>query len=863
MKIGIRSDKKNNNKNLFRFEEYKQLSKKPVDDLLLEFKTSLKGLPDEEREERIEIYGTNEPGKKIKRSLFVEFISKFTNPLVIVLLIIATVSIFLDNKLGAYLIYAMATISVALSFFQEHKAGVEAEKLSEMVSSTASVYSNGQIKEIKISEIVPGDVVYLSAGDMVPADLRILTCKDLFINQSSLTGESYPVEKFPLPDDFDNKNIAELKNIIFMGTSVLSGTALALVLKTGTETQFGEITQKLTKKSPETSFDKGIKKYTWLMIRLMLIMVILIFTINAIGKGNILEALLFSVAVAIGLTPEMLPMLVALNLSKGAMQMSKKRVIVKRLNSIQNFGAMNILCTDKTGTLTLDKIVLEKHCDVNGQEDEEVLEFTYINSFYQTGLRNILDRAILEHAELTDKMVNNYKKIDEIPFDFNRKVMSVIVEKNGKHILITKGRPDEIIKRCNKFELDGMVSEINDSLLPDLKNQVEKLNTDGFRTVAIGYKEITYSKDIYNKEDESELILKGYVAFLDPPKPGVKETLKKLESLNIELKILTGDNALVARNICDYVELKIKGVISGDIIENLNDIELQKIAEKNTIFTRLTPTQKERIIKVLQAKGNTVGYLGDGINDAPALKAADVGISVNNAVDIAKETADIILLEKDLTALEEGIIEGRRVFGNIIKYIRMGSSSNFGNMVSPTIASIFLPFLPMLPIQILLNNFLYDISQFAIPSDNVDTDYLKKPKPWNIKQIQRFMLIFGPISSIFDLITFTIGLLLRLPPAYFHTFWFLESLTTQTLVIFVIRTSKTPFFQSKPNKLLMFSSFGIVTLAYLITYTAIGKFFGFVRLPYYFIGMILLIVIIYLFSVELIKFLFNKKFSYN
>lgn len=867
MKIGTRGEIKKNLISITKFKEYEQFSRKSIDELFSELDTSFEGLSDDEREKRIELFGLNEPGKKVKRSLILEILLKFANPLVVALLVIATASIFLSNKIGAYLIYLIAVISVTLSFFQENKADKEAEKLSEMVSSTATVYYKSLHKEIKIKDIVPGDIVYLSAGDMVPADIRILNCKDLFINQSSLTGESYPIEKSHLADEINQKkeqiNISEIGNIIFMGSSVATGTATGIVLKTGKQTQFGEISQKLNQKRPETSFDKGIKKYTWLMIRLMIIMAVLIFTINAVFKKDIVEAVLFAVAIAVGLTPAMLPMLIALNLSKGATQMSRKKVIVKRLNSIQNFGAMNILCTDKTGTLTLDKITLERHCDLNDKKNEEVLELAYLNSFYQTGLKNILDRAVLEHEELTEKISGQYKKVDEIPFDFIRKVMSVIVTKDKKHLMIAKGRPDEILKKCIYFEIDSKIDSINSSFLSRFREQIEKLNNAGLRTIALAYKEISNPKEIYSKDDENDLILKGYIAFLDPPKPDVKDTVRKLESLNIELKILTGDNALVAKHTCEQVGLKIKGAISGEIIENLNDRDLQKIAENNTLFTRLTPLQKERIIRVLQAKGHTVGFLGDGINDAPALKQADVGISVNNATDIAKETADIILLEKDLIALEEGVVEGRRVFGNIIKYVRMGSSSNFGNMISPTIASIFLPFLPMLPIQILLNNFLYDISQIAIPADHVDEDYINRPKPWNIKMIQRFMLIFGPISSIFDLTTFLLGLLLKLPQPYFHTFWFLVSITTQTLVIFVIRTSKIPFLQSRPNKLLLFSSFGIVSLAYIIVYTAIGKFFGFTRLPYYLIGIIFIIVVVYLITVQFVKVLFNRKFSYN
>jgi Mg2+-importing ATPase len=846
-----------------KFMEYKNYSDTPIEKLFETFNTSANGLSQEEAEERLEIYGLNEPAKKKRRNIVVRFLFTFLNPLVIVLLIIATASIFLENKIGAYLIYLMAFISVTLTFTQEFKAEKESLKLIEMVSSTATVYRDNKLTEIKIKEIVPGDIIFLSAGDMIPADLRLISCKDLFINQASLTGESFPIEKYPNPDNNkDIKSIIELNNILFMGSSVVTGTALAIVIQTGTKTQFGELAQKIVKIRPETSFDKGLKKYTWLMIRLMSVLIVVIFVINALTKGKVLEALFFALAVAIGITPEMLPVMVAINLSKGAISMSRKKVIVKRINSIQNFGAMNILCTDKTGTLTIDKIVLERHCDIKGEEDDEVLKFTYINSYYQTGLKNLLDRAILEHAELEEEM-KNYKKIDEMPFDFVRKIMSVVVESNNERILITKGRPEEIFKRCKKYEYDGKVYEINEEIWPTLKTQVEKLNFEGFRTVAIAYKYVEDAKDVYSKEDEEGLVLKGYVAFLDPPKPGVRETLKLLNDLGIELKILTGDNALVTKKICDYVGINIKGSINGDNLNDLNDEQLKKVAIENTIFTRLTPIQKEKIIRALQSENNIVGFLGDGINDAPALKVADVGISVNNAVDIAKETADIILLEKSLSALEDGVIEGRRVFGNIIKYIKMGSSSNFGNMISPTIGSIFLKFLPMLPIQILLNNFLYDLSQISIPTDNIDPEYIKKPKPWDIQFIKKFMFIFGPISSVFDLITFGVLLLMKAPQDVFHTVWFLESLTTQTLVIHIIRTQKIPFLQSKPSNALLLTSLLIVGAGYSIVYSTIGKHMGFVKLPLYYIGIIALIVICYLFTVLFANILFSKRNSHN
>jgi len=854
--------KKSSQNQKARLLEYKDYSDAPIENLYERFNTSFKGLSQEEAEERLDIYGYNEPARKKKKNVILRFLFTFLNPLVIVLLIIATTSLFLDNKIGACLIYLMAFISVTLTFFQEFKADKESAKLIEMVSSTATVYRDNKLTEIKIKEIVPGDIIFLSAGDMIPADLRLITCKDLFINQASLTGESFPQEKYPVSDNKNLKSIIDLNNILFMGSSVLTGTALAIVIQTGTKTQFGELAQKIVKIRTETSFDKGLRKYTWLMIRLMSILVVVIFAINALTKNNILEALFFALAVAIGMTPEMLPLLVAINLSKGAISMSRKKVIVKRLNSIQNFGAMNILCTDKTGTLTIDKIVLERHCDIKGEEDEEVLKFTYINSYYQTGLKNLLDRAILEHEELEEEMLN-YKKIDEMPFDFSRKIMSVVVERDNKRLLITKGRPEEIFKRCTKYEYDGNIYNIDEQIWPVLKTQVEKLNFEGFRTVAIGYKDILTIKDVYSKEDEEGLILKGYIAFLDPPKPGVRETLKLLNELGIELKILTGDNALVTKNICDYVGIKFKGSVNGDNLNDLNDNEIKKVALENTIFTRLTPIQKEKIIKALQSENNIVGFLGDGINDAPALKVADVGISVNNAVDIAKETADIILLEKSLSALEDGVIEGRRVFGNIVKYIKMGSSSNFGNMISPTIASIFLKFLPMLPIQILLNNFLYDLSQISIPTDNIDPDYIKKPKPWDIQFIKRFMFIFGPISSVFDLITFGVLILMKAPEDVFHTVWFLESLTTQTLVIHIIRTQKIPFIQSKPSRPLLVTSLLIVGAGYAIVYSSVGKHMGFTGLPGYYIGIIAGIVICYLFTVQFAKKIFSIKYSYN
>ncbi|MCX6353575.1 MAG: magnesium-translocating P-type ATPase [Candidatus Aureabacteria bacterium] len=825
--------------------------------------TSEKGLSPEEALKRLREYGLNEPAKKKKRNIAIQILSKFANPLVIVLLIIAGFSLFFGEKISALLVILMAIMSVLLSFIQEYRAGKEAEKLSEMVRATATVYRGGSPLAIKIREIVPGDIVDLSAGDMIPGDLRIISCKDLFINQSSLTGESFPVEKIADPILVKDRSLSEMNNIAFMGSSVVSGTAIGVVIATGIATQFGEISRSLAAIRSETSFDTGVRRFTWLMIRAMLVMVVFIFAINALRRGSFVESLLFSLGVAVGLTPEMLPMIVAINLSKGAISMSRKQVIVKRLNSIQNFGAMNILCTDKTGTLTMDKIVLEKHCDVVREEDDDVLRYAYINSYYQTGLKNLLDRAILNHQEL---LIKEYRKVDEVPFDFFRKIMSVVVETDGKHRLIAKGAPEEIFKRCTKFELEGKLYILEEMILTDLTEEYDHLSSEGFRVLAIAYKDIDAKREAYSKNDENDLILKGYVAFLDPPKPSARRAIGVLRRLGVECKVLTGDNELVTKNICGTVGLDIKGFATGTQVEALDDAGLRELVKTTTVFARLSPSQKERVIRALHKNNNIVGYLGDGINDAPALKAADVSISVDNAVDIAKESADIILLKKSLMVLRDGVREGRKTFGNIVKYIKMGSSSNFGNMLSMTGASAILPFLPMLPIQILLLNFLYDASQVAIPTDAVDREYLWKPKPWNIDYIKKFMFLIGPASSIFDFLTYWVMLNLFHcwnNPRLFHTGWFIESLCTQTLVIYIIRTGKIPFLQSMPSRFLMATSIAIVTIGVLIPLSPLAGPFGFVTPPHAYFPVLIAITLAYLFLVQIVKVWFIKRFGYE
>ncbi|MBI3616390.1 MAG: magnesium-translocating P-type ATPase [Candidatus Omnitrophica bacterium] len=828
--------------------------------LLKQFNTSERGLTSSEAQERLAAYGYNEPAKKKKRTILRQILSKFINPLVIVLVIVGTFSYLFGEKISAFLVLLMILISVFLSFIQEYRSGKEAEKLSEMVRTTATVLRNGKRKEINIREIVPGDIVDLYAGDIIPADLRIISCKDLFLNQASLTGESFPVEKFSAPLRTHPSSLSDLSNIAFMGSSVVSGTALGLVVKTGISTQFGELSKRMASISTQTSFEKGIHQFVLLMIAVMLILIGLIFAINAVLKGNLLEAFMFSLAVAVGLTPEMLPMIVAVNLSKGAIAMSKKKVIVKRLNSIQNLGAMDVICTDKTGTLTLDRVVLEKHCDVVRNENEDVLRFAYINSFYQTGLKNLLDKTILKSHKL---VVKEFKKVDEVPFDFSRRIMSVVVEQEGRHRLISKGAPEEIFKRCATYELDGEIYEMERLILLDLKEEFDKLNADGFRVLAVSYRDIPEKKASYSKEDETGMTLKGYLAFLDPPKPTVKKTIQRLRKLGIRFIVLTGDNELVTKKICGDVGLDVEGLMLGDQIEKLSQGELQQIVKTTTVFARLSPLQKEEIIRALRRNNHVVGYLGDGINDAPSLKASDVGISVSNAVDIAKESADIILLEKSLLVLEDGVLEGRKTFGNTIKYIKMGASSNFGNMISMTGASLFLPFLPMTPIQILLNNFLYDASQVAIPTDEVDNDYLEKPKPWDIRAIRKFMLVFGPISSVFDFMTF--GLLLvafRASQVMFHTFWFLESICTQTLVIHVIRTARIPFLESKPSRFLVLASLLIISISIAIPFSPLGPHFGFVRLSAKYFLALLGIVISYLWTTQMVKTWYVKRNGY-
>jgi Mg2+-importing ATPase len=833
----------------------------PVDELLPRLETSLAGLSSQEVERRLEVYGRNELARKKKRAAVVEFLLHFRSPLIIILLFAGAVSGILGELPNMSIIFSIVFLSVILDFYQESKAGKAAEMLEEKVTTTATVLRDKVKSEVKLSEIVPGDIVYLSAGDITPADARVITAKDLFINQSALTGESFPVEKTVAPVKVKDASITEWSNYLFMGTSVVSGTATAVVVKTGGSTEYGKIAKRLVEKRPETEFERGIRGFGFLIMQVTFLLVLFVFFVNAFYKRDVLESLLFAVALAVGLTPELLPMIITVNLSKGAIAMSKKGVIVKRLSSIENFGSMNVLCTDKTGTLTENQIQLVLHVDMEGNDDEKVLLYSFLNSYYQTGLKSPLDVAILKHKEIN---ITAFQKIDEVPFDFVRRRVSVVTEYKRQRVLIAKGAPEEIIKVCSYCEVGGVITDLTEESRKRIEQKYYDLSSEGFRVLGVSYKKLRKEKAVYSVNDECDLVFLGFVAFLDPPKETAKESLQLLGKAGIELKILTGDNELVTRKACEQLGFEVKGVVSGSEIFEMHDDALARVVEEANVFTRVTPAQKDRIINLLKNDGHVVGFLGDGINDAPSLKTSDVGVSVDNAVDVAKESADIILLRKDLTVLGEGVLEGRKTFGNTMKYVMMGVSSNFGNMFSVAGASLFLPFLPMLPIQILLNNLLYDFSQSTIPTDNVDDEYVEKPKRWDISFIRKFMISLGPVSSLFDFLTFFIMLLVFNANApLFQTAWFLESLCTQTLVIFVIRTRRTPFYKSKPSKLLLLSSFAIVGFALIMPFTLIGNLFDFVMPPAAFFGVLAILLVAYLALAEVVKNWFYKRHAYR
>ena len=857
-----------------------------IDELLLEYETSRDGLNADQVEENLDYYGENTISYEKPDAWYTQLFKAFINPFSLILIAIVLVSFIIDVVLAApnersYTTVAVITILVTVSglirFFQELRSNRQVNELKEMVHTTVTVERKETGKtEIPLSEVVPGDILYLSAGDMVPADSRILASRDLFVSQSSLTGESEPVEKLTnLSDKQKGKtdiSPLSLENLCFMGTNVVSGAAVAVVLSSGDHTYFGSMAKTLTGRRAVTSFDRGVNSVSWLLIRFMLVMVPVVFLVNGFTKGDWLEALLFGLSIAIGLTPEMLPMIVTTNLAKGALNMAKRKTVVKRLNSIQNFGAMDVLCTDKTGTLTRDKIVLERYLDIHGNEDDRVLRHAYVNSYYQTGLKNLMDIAILEHANERGFMElrNRYTKVDEIPFDFNRRRMSVVIkDRDGKTQMVTKGAVEEMLSICTHAEYHGNIVLLDDEIRSEILEMVADLSDQGMRVIAVAQKNNPSIEGILSIKDESEMVFMGYIGFLDPPKKMAAAAIRALHEYGVTVKVLTGDNELVTRRICRMVELPVSGMLVGGQIEQMTEEELSKAVEESTIFAKLSPMQKVRIVKALQANGHTVGFLGDGINDAAALKESDVGISVDTAVDIAKESADIVLMEKDLMVLEKCVIEGRRTFGNIIKYIKMTASSNFGNMLSVLIASVFLPFLPMLPVQILALSLLYNISQISIPWDNMDAEYLMKPRKWDAKGIGRFMVIIGPCSSVFDIATyllmwFVFGCNTAADPlrvALFHSAWFVESLITQTLVVHMIRTEKIPFIQSRAAKPVLMLTFTIIVIGTILPFTAAGAFFSMTSLPLAFFPWLGVILVCYMTLTQLVKTVYIKKFK--
>jgi Mg2+-importing ATPase len=838
--------------------------------------------------------GLNEVEHEKPLAWWVHLWLSFRNPFNLLLTLLAVISYLTGDMKATIVISSMVVLSTLLRFWQEAKANKAADGLKAMVSNKATVirrdisadaspvfeeYFGAHIHvkpahrvELPIKMLVPGDIIVLSAGDMIPADCRLLTAKDLFVSQAAMTGESMPVEKFSRQRDFNSINPLELDNILFMGTNVVSGAATALVLKTGNSTYFGALASRVTatNRAP-TSFQTGVNKVSWLLLRFMFVMVPLVLVINGFTKSDWTEALLFALSIAVGLTPEMLPMIVTSTLAKGAVVMSRRKVIVKRLDAIQNFGAMDVLCTDKTGTLTQDKIFLSRHVDVWGEESDEVLEMAYLNSYYQTGLKNLLDVAVLEHVDVHQELnpVKNYRKIDEIPFDFTRRRMSVVVsEREDHHELITKGAVEEILSVCTQVLHGESIVPLSPELLERIHRVTADLNEEGLRVVAVAAKEVPPKKETYGVADESNLTLIGYVAFLDPPKESTAPALRALAAHGIAVKVLTGDNALVTAKICREVGLEQQGVMSGSDIENMSDPELAKAVEVHNVFAKLSPAHKERIVRLLKANGHVVGFMGDGINDAPALRTADIGISVDTAVDIAKEAADIILLEKSLMVLEEGVLEGRRTFANMLKYIKMTASSNFGNVFSVLVASAFLPFLPMLPMQLLVQNLLYDISQIAIPFDNVDDELLKKPQRWNPGDIGRFMLFFGPTSSIFDIITFAMMWFVfsantMAGQTLFQSGWFVEGLLTQTLIVHMLRTSKIPFIQSRASTPLLAMTGIIMAVGIFMPMGRFADYFKMQALPLMYFPLLVAILLGYIVLTQAMKTFYARRYGWQ
>jgi Mg2+-importing ATPase len=875
-------------------ETLRKAANSGTDTLLRDLETHYDGLTEAEAEYVRNRIGPNEVDHDKPLSWQVHLWHCYKNPFNLLLTTLAAVSYYTEDTKATIVISTMVVISTLLRFVQEARSNKAADKLRSMVSNTATVIRRDPSEsaaeeariyfgvtihpkppkrvEVPIKELVPGDLVLLSAGDMIPADLRLLAAKDLFVSQGAMTGESLPVEKFVNNRHPSSNSPIEFDNICYMGTNVVSGTAQAVVVTTGSRTYFGLLAARVTAaEQPETAFQIGVNRVSWLMLRFMVVMTPVVLLLNGFTKGDWLQSFLFSLSIAIGLTPEMLPMIVTSTLAKGAVFLSRKKVIVKRLDAIHNFGAMDVLCTDKTGTLTQDKIFLERYVDVVGEENDRVLEYAYLNSHYQTGLKNLLDVAILEHADIHSDLnpAANYRKIDEIPFDFQRRRMSVVVSKQADgHLLICKGALEEVIAICSRAQRAEASEALTSELMAQIREVATALNEDGLRVVAVAIKELPPDKDAYSILDEADLTLVGYIAFLDPPKETAARAITALREHGVTVKILTGDNELVSTKICREVGLPTEGVLLGSEVAGMNDAQLSEAVERSNVFAKLTPDHKERIVRALRNNGHVVGFMGDGINDAPGLRTADIGISVDTAVDIAKEAADIILLEKSLMVLEQGVQEGRRTFANMLKYIKMTASSNFGNVFSVLVASAFLPFLPMLPLQLLVQNLLYDISQIAIPFDNVDPEQLKAPQHWRPEDLGRFMLFFGPISSVFDITTYCLMWFVFHADtadhqAMFQSGWFVEGLLSQTLIVHMIRTQKIPFLQSRGGWPLLGMTVIIMAVGIALPMSQFGRYFKLQALPLAFFPWLASILLSYMILTQAMKGLYTRRFGWQ
>ena len=847
--------------------KYSEISKKTGEEVLKEYNTSENGITENKATELLEKNGPNVVVKNEKKSRLYFLFNSFKDKFIIILIVLAIINYFLSDALSTYIILGIAVISALIRYFQDYSVYKFNQELKAKMYTTTNVVRGGKEKEIRVEKVVPGDIVHLSAGSMIPADIMLIDSKDLFVNQSVFTGESVPVEKVAQNTN-DAKEIFSISNVCLMGSSVVSGGATGVVIDTGFTTYLGRMSKEVETKKEPTNFEKGMNNITKMLIRYMLVVSVAVFVIYGFIRKDWLEAILFALSVAVGITPSMLPMIVNVNLTRGTKVLAKKKTLVKNINSIQNLGAIDVLCTDKTGTLTEDKIVLQKYIDVNGNEDTSILEYAYLNSYFGTGMKNLVDRAIITYGNEKNvkEIVNDYTKIDEIPFDYTRKRMSVVVKsnKNNGYRMFTKGALEEILKVCTKVKYNGHVNELTPEMVEIVEQKAKEYAVQGMQVIAIASKREYRGVNVFNVSDEANMTFIGFVAFLDPAKKDVKSTLKKLKNIGITTKILTGDNPYAANNICNLVGLENTETLLGTDIDKMSDEELAKKVEEVNVFARMNPLQKERIVKQLKNNGHVVGYMGDGVNDSPSLHIADVGISVNTATDIAKEAADIILLERSLKVIYEGVLEGRRVYGNIIKYMKMALSSDFGDVFSIVIASIFLPFLPLLPIQMLLQDFLYDISQIAIPYDDVDKEFLEKPKKWSTKGISKFMNVMGITSSLIDVLAF-LGFWFLFgynasKETFFQTAWFVECLISETMIIHYVRTAKRPFIESKANKWLTLGTFGTI-IGTILTPILLHNIpsFHFEILPLKYYGFVILLLAIYSVLVEIIKKIYIKK----